>query len=140
MKIRCQVPFLLTPEMEEPEDNGQEKPENGEQASARQENAAEEKSAKAGSLTVTLRGTAWGSGNAAGDYEAELTCTAGESLREAFDQVPVGIYILRIDPDSMENLTASPGIQVQVQYDGQVIFRTIGGRLLEEGELTYGLR
>ena len=138
--IRCQVPFLLTPEMEEPEDNGQEKPEDGEPESAEQENAAEEKPAKAGSLTVTLRGTAWGSGNAAGDYEAELTCAAGESLREAFDQVPVGIYILRIDPDSMENLTASPGIQVQVQYDGQVIFRTIGGRLLEEGELTYGLR
>ena len=129
--IRCQVPFRLTLEGEAAHTDSAE-----EESSSGTEKAAEEISREPDTVTAVLRGTAWGSKDTAGEYEAEISCNAEKSGTWEFDQVPVGIYILRIDPESAENLGVSPGIQVQVQYDGQVIFRTIGGRLLEEGELT----
>lgn len=129
--IRCQVPFRLTLEEEAAHTDSAE-----EESSSGTEKAAEESSREPDTVTAVLRGTAWGSKDTAGEYEAEISCNAEKSGTWEFDQVPVGIYILRIDPESAENLGVSPGIQVQVQYDGQVIFRTIGGRLLEEGELT----
>lgn len=118
--IRCQVPFRLTLEGEWPKE--------------------QESGAEPAEVTVKLNGTAWGAGDTAGEYEAETLCAAADGETGEFDQVPVGIYILSIDPDSEGNLAASPGIQVQVRYDGKVIFRTIGGRLLEEGGLTLRLQ
>lgn len=84
------------------------------------------------SLTVRLEGTALSGGAGAQDYVQEITCPAGQTGE--FQQVPVGIYILQVQANQETELQVSGPIQVQVQYDGEVVFRTIGGRSLEKGE------
>ncbi len=113
-------------------------------------------------VTLLLKGTSWNAGSGDSEYEQSITCQAGGSA--AFEQVPVGIYVISASEDPVKEPNPKPGspnpkpgksgkaakaktaqssavwkasgkIQVQVQFDGQIIFRTISGRELEQAEL-----
>ncbi|MDO4330611.1 MAG: hypothetical protein Q4C66_14935 [Lachnospiraceae bacterium] len=96
-------------------------------------------------VALLLKGTSWNAETGDLEYEQKIICPAGGNA--VFEQVPVGIYVISVSDEQAAGkaqkakkskskvLKGAGKIQVQVQYDGQVIFRTISGRDLDQAKL-----
>lgn len=96
-------------------------------------------------VALLLKGTSWNAETGDLEYEQKIICPAGGNA--VFEQVPVGIYVISVSDEQAAGkaqkakkskskaLKGTGKIQVQVQYDGQVIFRTISGRDLDQAKL-----